>query len=254
MGGKSIVVLVSGSDIEKSLKEGFIRLGVQKPDKKIVIKPNLSSCLPYPHTVPAETVDAIIRLLRGFGRGIIIAEGSSEVETAQAFKKLGYLRVARVHGTQLIDLNRDVRIEEERAEAYRLKKLKIPRTLMNSYIISVSVLKKTSYFLSASLKNMLGAVTKVIKCHEIGLDECVVDVNLYLKPSLAVIDCRKTLMDDEVRSTNSIIVSADPVAADSIAAKLMGMEPNDVRYLTLAQEKGLGMADLRGIEVIRINC
>ncbi len=49
---------------------------------------------------------------------------------------------------------------------------------------------------------------------------------------------------------NVLLASADQVAIDAMAAKLMGFDPlNDVRFIRLAHERGLGCGDPREIEV-----
>jgi uncharacterized protein (DUF362 family) len=53
----------------------------------------------------------------------------------------------------------------------------------------------------------------------------------------------------EVR--NVILASADPVAVDAVAARLMGFEPlRDLKYVRLAHERGLGCGDVRAIELV----
>lgn len=47
-----------------------------------------------------------------------------------------------------------------------------------------------------------------------------------------------------------LLASADQVAIDAVAAKLMGFDPLSIRYLALAHERGLGCADPREIEVV----
>lgn len=47
-----------------------------------------------------------------------------------------------------------------------------------------------------------------------------------------------------------IIASADQVAIDAIAAKMMGFDPLSLKFLRLAHERGLGCADPREIEVV----
>ena len=50
---------------------------------------------------------------------------------------------------------------------------------------------------------------------------------------------------------NVILASADQVAIDALAAKLMGFDPlNDCKYIRLAHERGLGCGDVRDIEVV----
>ena len=47
-----------------------------------------------------------------------------------------------------------------------------------------------------------------------------------------------------------LLASADQVAIDAVAAKLMGFDPLSIRYLALAHERGLGVADPRDIELV----
>lgn len=47
-----------------------------------------------------------------------------------------------------------------------------------------------------------------------------------------------------------IIASADQVAIDAIAAKIMGFDPMNIKFLRLAHEHGLGCADPKEIEVV----
>jgi len=48
-----------------------------------------------------------------------------------------------------------------------------------------------------------------------------------------------------------ILASADQVAIDAVAAKLMGFDPlEDIKFVRLAHERGLGCGDLRDIELV----
>jgi uncharacterized protein (DUF362 family) len=50
---------------------------------------------------------------------------------------------------------------------------------------------------------------------------------------------------------NVILASADQVAIDAVAAKLMGMNPlEDLKFVRLAHELGLGCGDVREIEIV----
>jgi uncharacterized protein (DUF362 family) len=48
---------------------------------------------------------------------------------------------------------------------------------------------------------------------------------------------------------NVLLASADQVAIDAVAAKLMGFDPMQIRYLRMAHDMGLGCADPREIEI-----
>jgi uncharacterized protein (DUF362 family) len=47
-----------------------------------------------------------------------------------------------------------------------------------------------------------------------------------------------------------LLASADQVAIDAVAAKMMGFDPMSIRYIRLAHERGLGVGDPRDIEVV----
>ncbi len=49
---------------------------------------------------------------------------------------------------------------------------------------------------------------------------------------------------------NVILASADQVAIDAVAAKMMGFDPMGIKYIRLAHEQGLGVGDIREIEVV----
>ena len=56
------------------------------------------------------------------------------------------------------------------------------------------------------------------------------------------------IMDPQTK--NVILASADQVAIDAVAAKLMGFDPLSIRYIRLAHEAGLGVGDPRQVEIV----
>jgi uncharacterized protein (DUF362 family) len=49
---------------------------------------------------------------------------------------------------------------------------------------------------------------------------------------------------------NVILASADQVAIDAVAAKLMGIDPMSIKYIRLAHDLGLGCGDPRDIDIV----
>ncbi|HVP11816.1 MAG TPA: DUF362 domain-containing protein [Phycisphaerae bacterium] len=49
---------------------------------------------------------------------------------------------------------------------------------------------------------------------------------------------------------NVILASADPVAIDAVAAKLMGFDPMSIKFIRLAHDMGLGCGDPSRIEIV----
>ncbi len=257
----SRVVVVEGKDPDEMIPKGLDNFAKPR-QKKIVIKPNLIVNRPPPTTTPKETVGAIVRYYHPKYEQVI-AEGSGWCDTWGAFRDLSYLEIAEKFKLELVDLNEDKFEIRKNPDALTLLQFKFPLTLKNSYLISVAVLKEHSAtMVTLSLKNMLGAtlgekiaVAKKRRFHR-KLNESIVDINLYKKPDLSVIDGRKACLGGELGGTAEeyglMIFSDDPVAADAVGAKILGHDPLAIKHLRLAQEKGLGAADLRKIEVVKV--
>lgn len=217
-----------------------------------VIKPNLIVNRPYPTTTSAKTVEAIVRYYKGFGKKVMIAEGSGWTNTFDAFRDQGYLEIAEKYGIKLVDLNEDWYEIRRNPRAIVLKELELPFTLRNSYLISAAVLKVHSITtVTLSLKNMLGATIGRNKgrFHDYGINQSIVDINLYKIPNLAIIDGRMGNVGGELggrtKRFNLMLFSEDPVAADAVGASILGFDPLSIIHLRLAQEKALGIVEIK---------
>jgi uncharacterized protein (DUF362 family) len=89
-------------------------------------------------------------------------------------------------------------------------------------------------------------------------DGMIVDLAAFHPPDYCVIDGIRGLQyavhnahrsDQGVRS-NLVLAGEDPVAADALAARLMGFNPWDIDYLHMAAQRGLGTRDLADVEVV----
>jgi len=251
------VVIVKGNLPAAMVPKGLGELGIELSGRKIVIKPNLIANRPYPIITPAETVEALIEYFIDGNEGVI-AEGSGFDDTGAIYRDQGYVELAERYGVRLVDLNRDEFEVLQRADAKVLKKFEFPLTLKDSYLISAAVLKRHSIArLTLSLKNMLGATIGRDKgrFHRLGINESIVDINLYKRPDLAVIDGRLGLNSElggKERKFGVMIFSKDPVAADAVGAKILGLDPLAVPHLKLAQDVRLGTCDLRKIEIVQL--
>ena len=255
----SRVVVARGEDPFKLVERGLKHF--EKPTQhRVVVKPNLIIDEPPPTTTPCDTIEALIRYYLEEGYEVIVAEGSGWCETSKAFRKLGYTKLAQEYGVKLVDLNTDRYELVANPSALYLKRFEKPLTLKEAYIISAPVLKEHSITqVTISLKNMLGAtlgekakVAKKGRFHR-KLDESIVDINMYLKPQLAIVDARTAGIRGELKSTplklGVMLFSSDLVAADSIASTLLGKNPLKIGHIKLAQKAGLGTADPTKIKV-----
>ncbi|MGH7264761.1 MAG: DUF362 domain-containing protein, partial [Candidatus Rokuibacteriota bacterium] len=139
--------------------------------------------------------------------------------------------------------------------------IEIPKLYVGRQIVHFPTVKTHGHSVTTgAIKNAFGGLLKEVRhyAHKY-IHEVLVDL-LYMQRELhpgvfAVMD--GTVVGDGAgprtmlpREGNLILASADSVALDAIAARLMGYDPLGIRYLRLAHDRGLGVADPRGIELV----
>ncbi len=89
------------------------------------------------------------------------------------------------------------------------------------------------------------------KLHQPSTDDSVVDVCLYKKPDLSVVDASVALTGGHLagkkKNVGLILAGFDPVAVDAVGSRLLGHEPEWVHYLTLAEGR---LGSMHNIEIL----
>ena len=191
---------------------------------------------------------------------VIIAEAIAiGLNTKKAFAANGYEEVARVTGARLLDLY-DGEFEEIKTPVGGLlKSVRVSREVLRAdFFINAPVLK--THFastLSAAMKNLKGTTTydEKKRFHYLGLNKAFTELNAVLKPHLNVVDGLIAMEGDgPIAGTpvglNMLMAGTDAVAVDTIAARIMGIDPTEVLSLCLAQGMGLGVWDEKDIKVL----
>jgi len=115
--------------------------------------------------------------------------------------------------------------------------------------------------LTLGMKNVMGVIGKNRAELHKAIHECLPDLNRVVKSHLTILDATRVLVAngpqggrlEDVRVLNTVVSGADIVAVDSVACTLFGLKPDDVRYVKLAGEAGLGVAELSRIQLKKIS-
>ncbi len=236
-------------------------------EASVLIKPNVVNPSPSGsgHITDARVTEAVARMVLELGpHKVIIGEGSSVgydfvglKDTMQCLEVSGTAEVARRLGLPLVDLNHDEQVEVRLSEAYVMQTFGVARTAWEADVILDLPVAKTHIRtgITCGLKNMKGVLRghEKKRTHRLGLDRAIVDLNRALKPHFTVVDAMVALQgmhapEDRV-PLGLIVAGADVVAVDAVCAALMGFRPEEIHHVQLAAEAGLGVADLRQIEV-----
>lgn len=232
-------------------------------DGLIIIKPNLTNSSPPPVTTPVGAVEAVFHYCRcRSGAEIAIGEGVGQGRTGDVFRVLGYADFAKKHDIDLIDFNEAEAVLLENPDAFQLKQLYMPKIALGAFIISVPVLKDHSFTgTTIAMKNMFGLPPARFykggwnksKLHSPSTDKSVVDICVYKKPDLSVVDASTVLRGMHLAGTeeklNLILASFDPVAIDAVGSELLGHDPGKIEYLRLAD--GL-IGNVGGGEIVEV--
>jgi uncharacterized protein (DUF362 family) len=245
---------------------------VLPPDRDLLLKLNLSWTKYFPacSSQPWQ-VDGILTTLAEDGydrRRVFPVENKTVVTSPIAGCRNNKWRpVLERHGLPFIPLP-DVEwtVYKFRSPLLKLNAIfpegiEIPAMYVGKNVLHAPTVKTHGHSTTTgAIKNAFGGLLKEVRhyAHEY-IHEVMVDL-MYMQRELhpsvfAVMD--GTVMGDGAgprtmvpREGNMILASADQVAIDAIAAKIMGFEPLSIPYLRMCQERGLGVADPRKIELV----
>ncbi len=115
--------------------------------------------------------------------------------------------------------------------------------------------------LTLGIKNWIGAVGGARGALHQDIHQSVVDLASFFRPTLTVTDAIRIMVrngpsggrlaDVEVR--NTIIAGTDQVAVDAATTDLFGLWPDDIGYIVLAEQQGLGRIQPEPGNLIEVN-
>lgn len=138
-------------------------------------------------------------------------------------------------------------------------RIKLPRVLLEAdVVINIPVMKTHDVFpATLGLKNLKGVIQEIDKkrFHKWGLAQAIVDLGRVALPDLTIEDGTVGMeglgpTHGEPVNLGALVASRDTLAADAVAATIMGIESLEIEYLKLAAETGLGRTELSKIEIV----
>ena len=91
------------------------------------------------------------------------------------------------------------------------------------------------------------------------INTIIKELAMMVRPTLVILDGTTAMMTngptggslEDLKQTNTMIVSTDQVAADAYGAKLLGKTTADLPYLMQADAAGVGTADYESLKMVR---
>lgn len=276
MDRSKVVVLKTNPD---SVLEDYSRLmrlleysSFLSKDKEIILKLNLSWTRYFPgcSSSPWQLEGVLKTLLEdGYSRDKIFPVENRTVVTDPIKGAINnkWLPILKRYGLRFIPLTDVSWIRYEfKGRLLKLNEVfpegfEIPEMFIGKNIIHLPTVKTHGHSITTgSIKNAFGGLLKEVRhhCHKY-IHEVLVDLMIIqreIHPHIL------TVMDGTVcgdgagprtmipRIKNYILASFDPVSIDAVSAKMMGFDPLKIPYIRMCHEMGLGIGDIREIEIV----
>lgn len=255
-------------EVDAAIKTALKELGgigaFVKPGQKVLLKVSLlmGAAPEKAITTHPALVKSVVKEVLAAGGLAFIGDlpGNALIDMEEAFEISGLKKVADETGAHLTTL-KNSGVEVARLANKYVKEVTLSREVLEAdVVISLPKLKTHAMTLiTGAIKNLYGAVLGFNKSkyhllapHPKQLAELLVDIFEVVKPELTIMDAVVGMEGDGPANgrpvaIGAIIASPDAVAVDSVAAYLLGFQPEEILTTKLAEGKNLGVADLTKI-------
>ncbi len=274
MNKKSKVVVLPCETYEEEriyqlMKNGLEELGgvesLIRKEEKILLKPNLLKKAEVEKAVITHPVivGAFARILREEGyENIVLADSCGHGTTKQVIQGTGMDTYLEKYRIPAIDYTKGVRVENP--DGIQAKDFILPKELLEAdCVISLSKMKTHALErITGAVKNSYGFIygknkaighTKYPSADSFA--RMLIDLNQYVKPRLYIMDGITAMEGNgpgagDPVAMNVILMSTDPVALDSVFARLVYLKPEMVPTNYHGEKMGLGNCKEENVEIV----
>lgn len=264
------LVAIMGGNPDAMFDLGIQELGGMgafvKKGQKVLIKPNIGwDVIPDlgANTNPLLVKRIIEHCFKAGAKEVYVFDHTCD-NWVNCYSNSGIEKMSKSVGAKVVPANSESYYHEISIPGgVKLQKAKVHQLLLETDVfINVPVLKDhSSAHMTACLKNNMGLVWDREFWHSNDLNQCIADFGMYAKkPVLNVVDCYNVMVKHgpqgvskgDVVLMKSQIISADRVAADAAAARMLGVAVEKIEYIPIAHKMGLGNMNLESLNIKRI--
>ena len=239
--------------LDRTLIEGLRLFDLNLRGKTVLLKPNLVEYIPGAevNTDPRLVGAAASAFLALGAKTVLVGEGPGhQRDTVLVLAEGGLETELRERRIRFVDLNRDeIRKVPLETPFTGLDCLWLPRTVLTSDLVVSMPKVKTHHWagVTLSMKNLFGVVPGVAYgwpknlLHWKGIDRSILDINAAVPAHFVIADGIIGMegngpLHGAPRNLGRIVLADDPVAADFVCTRLMGLNPLRLNYLAQAAE------------------
>ncbi len=271
---KVVVLKTSPETVLEDIDRAFELAEIEREFSKqapTIIKPNISWHFVYPssNTTPWQLEGAVLSLKKRGYEDLHVVENNTVVTNPYKGEKLLKFDVIFSKYDLPVYYNfKDLRWVKYEPKGEMLilpriykKGIYIPEFFFGKNIIHLPTAKTHIYStITGSMKNAFGGLlnTKRHYTHT-WIHETLVDLltiqkeihtGIFTLMDATHIGCGPGPRTLQPHEADLILASSDSVAIDAVEAKILGFDPMSIKFIRLAHERGLGVGDLKEIEII----
>jgi len=225
-----------------------------KPGERVTVKPNVGwdrTPQQAANTNP-ELVSEMVGLCFAAGAAEVIVSDITCNDARRTFIRSGIKEAAEKAGAKVILPAEDDYVETDLGGDLLTVWPVLKYFIDTDKFINMPIVKQHSLSsCTIGMKNLYGILGgRRNQLHQ-KIDQSIVDLAAFVRPTLTVVDATHVLMRNgpqggstsDVNIENSVICSTDQVAADARACKFLGLIPENVGHIVLAEQSGLGNID-----------
>ena len=265
---RPVLVAVRDGSRSAMLDQALAALGgietFVKKGQTVLVKPNIGWDVPPERgaNTDPELVGHLVKLCLNAGAKSVSVFDNPCDQWQRAYENSGIERAARDAGAIIVDgKDESLYREVEIPGGIKLKRAHVHSLVLDSDVfINVPVLKHHSgALMTAGMKNLMGVIWDRRVYHRDDLHQTIADFLTFKQPTLNVLDAYhpmfrngpRGLSVEDLVEKRTLLASTDIVALDAAAAKLLGLQPADVRHVKIGDQMKLGTMNLDQVEIRR---
>jgi uncharacterized protein (DUF362 family) len=260
------LVVARGQDPAELARHALAALGGMErfvsAGSHVIVKPNICHgyySYEYAATTNPWVVGALVKMALDAGaRKVHVMDFPFGGTPEAAYVTSGIEEQVKANGGEMIVMPRIAFNPREVVNGLDLKSITLYDGIFEAdAFINVPIAKTHNLAkLTLGMKNLMGVVQNRSLFHS-RMGKRLVDLVNLVKPTLTVVDATRMLMAhgptggnlDDVKQADTLVASTDIVAADSYAATLFEMNPDNLDYVVEGMNSGLGRSDLTNLKI-----
>jgi uncharacterized protein (DUF362 family) len=255
---------VSPSKITRAAIDGLggMRRFVSRGDI-VVVKPNIGwdRTPEYAANTNPEVMAEIVRMCFEAGAKKVKVFDNPVSDARRTYKQSGIIDAVKALGASA-DYVDDRKFRDMAVKGQILKSWPLYTEVFEAdKVINVPIAKTHGIAkLTLGMKNWMGIMGGSRGRIHQRIDESLVDLAMFIRPSLIVLDAVRILADNgpqggrlsDVRRLDTVVAGTDQVAIDAYGSTLFGMKENALGCVRIGHKAGLGKMNLSGLKIRKI--